>query len=73
MIGNFDYILVSVIAPFERIRNIAKKKLNTDLSFLKFVFEKASLNCVINRDVKGMYEKARQNNDKNVIRINPLA
>ena len=73
MIGNFDFILVSAITPFEKIRNLAKKKLNTDISLLKFVFVRASLDCVINRDVKGIYEKARQNNDTHVIGINPLA
>ena len=50
-----NFILVSVIAPFESTRSIARKKLAKH--YIE-IYCKASLAKCIQRDVKGLYKKA---------------
>ena len=65
-IERYDFILVSVITPFEASRKIAKDKIGK--SFIE-VYVKASLDTVIKRDVKGLYKKALSNEINNFIGI----
>lgn len=53
--AEYDYILVSVIAPFTESRKNARKILGDD--YVE-IYVKASLDSVIKRDVKGLYKKA---------------
>ena len=62
--NKYDYLLVTVIAPFQKTRNKAKIKF-TD-NYIE-VYVKADLETVIKRDTKGLYNRAKQGKLKNMI------
>ena len=61
-----DYIIVSVIAPFEETRRKARRILGED--YIE-IFINASLEKVIERDVKGHYQRALNGEIENFIGI----
>lgn len=63
----YDYILVSVISPFEKTRKYAHKKLKN--SYFE-VHTKCNLKELIKRDPKKLYDKAKKNLIKNLIGFN---
>jgi|TARA_Y100000294_G_scaffold158168_1_gene160269 adenylyl-sulfate kinase len=63
-----DYIVVSVIAPFEETRKYARKILGKN--YIE-IFVKASLKELIRRDTKGLYKKALNGELVNLIGIDP--
>lgn len=63
---DFDYILVPIISPFRESRSDARKLIGP--SFIE-VFVKASLDEVMRRDSKGLYQKAIKGEVKNFIGI----
>ena len=65
--NNYDFIIVSVISPLKKTRNIAKKLFGKDYFE---VFTKCNLKTLINRDTKKLYEKAKKNIIKNLIGFN---
>tara|TARA_B110000014_G_C19933937_1_gene483208 strand:- start:165 stop:677 length:513 start_codon:yes stop_codon:yes gene_type:complete len=65
-IKKYDYIIVSVIAPFEETRREARKKIGS--SYFE-VFVKAKIKTVIERDTKGLYNKAINGEINNFIGI----
>ena len=62
----YDFIFVSVIAPFNEDRKLAKKIIGNDMVL---IFVKSSLTNCIKRDPKGLYKKALNNQIKNFIGI----
>ena len=52
----YDYLLVTVIAPFKKTRKEAKEKFSSN--YIE-VYVKTNLGTVIERDTKGLYKKAR--------------
>lgn len=52
-----DIILVSVISPLEEVRALVREKLKPDFYLIYFA---ADLGSVIKRDVKKLYQKARE-------------
>jgi len=66
---NYDYILVSVITPFNESRNLIKKKLKKDLIE---IFIDCPLKECIKRDPKGLYKKALDKKIKNFIGISKI-
>lgn len=54
-LSNFDFIFVSVISPFERLRNLVKTHFQGQ--FLT-IYVQASLKTCMKRDVKGLYQRA---------------
>jgi len=64
----FAYIFVSVITPFTDIRNESKKIFGNDYYE---VYVKASINSLIDRDVKGLYKRAINGEIDNFIGISP--
>jgi adenylyl-sulfate kinase len=60
----FDVILVPIISPFKECRRKARERLGNN--FYEIYFS-AGLDCVVRRDVKGLYQKARQKVIKNMI------
>ncbi len=64
----YDFLLVPVIAPFQESRSESKKMLGDQLSF---VYVKASLDTVIERDTKGFYKKALNKEIEHFIGIDP--
>lgn len=64
---DYDYILVSVIAPLKKTRLTAKKLFGN--SYFE-VFTKCNLNTLIKRDTKKLYEKARKKIIINLIGYN---
>ena len=70
MQNDYDHILVTVIAPFEKTRVIAKDKFKTN--YIE-IYVKADLDTVIKRDVKGLYNKAMQGNLKYMIGLDSRA
>jgi adenylylsulfate kinase len=62
--GKYDYILVPMISPFHKARELARKILKSSF-FLVYV--EASLQEVISRDPKGLYQKALVGEIKNFI------
>ena len=64
---NYDFIIVSVISPLKKTRNIAKKLFGKDYFE---VFTKCNLKTLIDRDTKNLYEKAKKNIIKNLIGFN---
>ncbi|MHA1624345.1 MAG: adenylyl-sulfate kinase [Promethearchaeota archaeon] len=64
IINDYDYILVSLITPFECIRREAREKFKYNL-FL--VYLKCDRSVLIERDVKGLYKKALNGEIKNLI------
>ena len=65
--NKYDYIIVSVISPLKKTREVAFKKF-TDKYFE--VKTKCSLRELIRRDTKKLYLKARLNQIKNLIGYN---
>lgn len=65
-IGNHDFIIVSVISPFQKSREFARKTLSGD--FLE-IYIKADLEECIKRDKKGLYKKALAGKIDNFIGI----
>ena|SRR3989339_580964 len=59
-----DVVIVTVIAPFKEIRKEIRDRFG---KLYKEVYVKASLDTVIKRDPKNLYEKARQGLIKNMI------
>lgn len=62
--GTQDIVLVPVIAPYEKVRQLVQEKLGANM---KLVFCNASLESVAKRDVKGLYKKAEAGLIKNMI------
>jgi len=62
--NDYDYILVTVIAPFEKTRIIAKERFKNN--YIE-IYVKADLITVTKRDVKGLYKKAIQGDLKYMI------
>jgi len=67
-INLYDYIIVSIIAPFEETRKYARKILGDNY---KEIYVKTSLNELISRDTKGLYKKALSGELKNLIGLDP--
>ena len=61
-------VLVSLVSPFNENRKDARKIIG-DNKFIE-IYVKCSLSICEERDVKGMYKKARQNKIKNFIGVN---
>tara|TARA_Y100000590_G_C15743879_1_gene1021286 strand:+ start:760 stop:1272 length:513 start_codon:yes stop_codon:yes gene_type:complete len=66
LIKQYDYIIVSVIAPFNETRMEARKKIG---SLFIEVFVKANLETLIERDTKGLYKRALKGQIDNFIGI----
>ena len=64
----YDYIIVSVIAPFEETIKYARQILCDN--YIE-IFVKASLNKLITRDTKGLYKKALNGKLDNLIGFDP--
>jgi adenylylsulfate kinase len=64
--GKYDYILVPIISPFTASRKKAKELIGKN--FIE-VYVQASLETVIKRDVKGLYNKALRGEIPNFIGI----
>jgi adenylyl-sulfate kinase len=60
----YDYLLVTVIAPFKKTRKEAKEKF---LSNYIEIYVKTNLETVIERDTKGLYNKALRGKLSNMI------
>lgn len=65
-VGNYDFIIVSVISPFQMSREFARKTLFGH--FLE-IYIKAELEECIKRDKKGLYKKALAGKIDNFIGI----
>lgn len=65
---DYDYIFVPIISPFEETRDQARKIIG---SHFRLVYIKASLDEVVRRDVKGLYQKALVGEIPNFIGIDP--
>tara|TARA_Y100000590_G_C15671654_1_gene996471 strand:- start:318 stop:857 length:540 start_codon:yes stop_codon:yes gene_type:complete len=63
-----DFLLVTVIAPFKELREKTKNLFGEN--YIE-IFVKSSLDIVIKRDVKGLYQKALNNKVKNMIGVDP--
>ena len=63
-----DYIIVSVISPFEETREHARKLLGDN--YIE-IFVKASLKELVRRDTKGLYKKALNGDLENLIGVDP--
>ena len=63
-----DFIIVSVISPFNNSRNEARSKL--EKKYIE-VYVEVNLKTVINRDTKGYYKKALSGKIDNFIGIDP--
>ena len=61
---SYDFIIVSVIAPFSLTRKKAKKEFGNN--YIE-IYVNASLKTVIKRDTKGLYRKAIAGKIKNLI------
>ena len=64
----YDYILVAVISPFEETRKEARRILGEDYYE---VYVQTSLNQLINRDTKGLYQKTLSGELENFIGVDP--
>jgi len=62
--GNVDFILISLITPFNDIRNYARKTFGKDYFE---VYIKCDKNTLIERDTKGLYKKALNGELDNLI------
>lgn len=61
---DYDYLLVAVIAPFQKTRAKAREMFSSN--YIE-IYVKAELKTVIKRDTKGLYKKAKQGKLKNMI------
>ena len=66
--GDYDYLLVAVIAPFAETRRKARDILGDSLIE---VYVRASLETVIKRDHKGLYKRALKGEIPDCIGISP--
>ena len=66
---DYNYLLVSVISPFEETRRKAREIF---VNRYTEVFVKASMKIVIKRDTKGLYRKDLLGNKKNMIGLDPI-
>jgi len=64
----FDYIFVSVITPFNEIRQELRNHFPKE--YLE-IYVKATLEQVVKRDVKGLYKKALEGKISNFIGVDP--
>jgi len=64
--GYYDYIFVPIISPFSESRDLAREYLGRNFSL---IYINASLDKVIQRDVKGLYQKALVGEIQNFIGI----
>ena len=60
----YDVILVPIISPYRESRQKARELL--EAGFYEIYFS-ASLECVVRRDVKGLYRKAKDGQIENLI------
>jgi adenylyl-sulfate kinase len=60
----YDCVLVPVISPYECTRNRARKKLGSNYHE---IYVQASIECVQQRDTKGLYHKAASNQINDLI------
>ena len=67
-INNYDFIMVPIISPFTRNRELADQLIGPTYSE---IYVKASLPTVIQRDVKVLYNKALNYEIDNFIGIDP--
>lgn len=67
LLGQYDVLLVPVIAPLEEGRNLASKILGQDV--FRLVYFSANLKTVAERDVKNLYKKAFAGEIKNMIGV----
>lgn len=65
---DYDVLLVPIISPYLSSRSEARRLLGKGYYE---IFFSASLETVIRRDVKGLYEKAKNNEIKNMIGYSP--
>jgi len=65
----YDYLLVTVIAPFNQTRQKARRIFAKN--YIE-VYLKANLEIVIKRDTKGLYEKALAGKLNNMIGLDPI-
>jgi len=65
---SYDFLLVTVIAPFKKLRKLTKNLFGE--SYIE-IYVRSSLKNVIKRDVKGLYKKALNNDIKNMIGLDP--
>jgi len=65
-LAEYDYIFVSIVSPFDKVRKAVKDMLG---EALYLVYIKASVDEVVRRDPKGLYKKALSNEIKNFIGI----
>ena len=63
---NYDVVIVPIISPYDQSRREARKKLNP--GFYEVYFS-ASLDCVKQRDVKGLYAKSANGSINNLIGV----
>ncbi len=61
---NYDFLLVSVIAPYQKTRDEARKIFQKE--YLE-IFLNCPLEILIKNDVKGLYKKAKKGEIKNLI------
>ncbi len=66
--GKYDVILVPIISPYNISRQKARDVLNP---YFYEIYFSAPLSCVIARDVKGLYTKARRNEIDRLIGYSP--
>jgi adenylylsulfate kinase len=68
--GHFDVIIVAMISPFSASRDSARSKIAA--GFYE-VYLNADLSTLVERDVKGIYRKAKNGELRNVIGYSPEA
>lgn len=68
LLSDFDFILVSVISPFQETRENARKRLG---EHYHEVYVKCSLKEVSRRDAKGLYQKALKGEIPYFVGIDP--
>lgn len=62
--NNYDFILVPVISPLEKVRSIVRDILTPEFYL---IYCNANLDIVMQRDVKGLYQKAQNGEILNMI------
>ena len=68
IMDQYQYIIVPIISPFKKSRDNAKNIIGPN--FVE-VYVKAKLDTVIERDTKGLYKKAKNDEIHNLIGIDP--
>ena len=68
-LNKFDLILIPIISPYEKDREMARKKIGNN-NFVE-LFVNTPLNECIARDTKGLYQKAKNGEIKNLIGVSP--